>query len=60
MLLGVAELTTGLVDSREYPNVLERVWLTACPGCEFEVRGSPPYVGDGSSGASMHLISRVR
>ena len=51
------------IGSDEYPNALERiagvldleksgdVWLTARPGCEFEVPGGAAHAGGGSHGA---------
>lgn len=60
----------GLVDSREYPNALERiagaldarnsgdVWLTVRPGCEFAARGSPPHLDGGSHGA-LHALDSL-
>jgi hypothetical protein len=57
----------GLVESGEYPNAFERIagaldasqsgeiWLTASPGCEFEVPGSKAHVGGGSHGG-LHAL----
>ena len=57
----------GRLFSDEYPNALERiaglldatnsgeVWLTAQPGCEFEVPGGKAHVGGGSHGA-LHAL----
>ena len=57
----------GEVTSAEYPNPFERIvgaldadgsgelWLTARPGCEFEVRGGKAHVGGGSHGA-LHAL----
>jgi hypothetical protein len=59
--------TGGVVDSSEYPNAFERiagildaptsghVWLTARPGCEFEVPGGRAHVGGASHGA-LHAL----
>ena len=61
------DLAEGTIVSTEYPNALERiagaldasdsgdVWLTAQPGCEFEVRGGKAHVGGGSHG-SLHAL----
>lgn len=55
------------IDSREYPNPFERIagaldaknsgdiWVTAQPGCEFEVPGGKAHVGGGSHGA-LHAL----
>jgi len=55
------------VASSEYPNALERIagvlesersgeiWVTARPGCEFEVPGGKAHVGGGSHGA-LHAL----
>jgi hypothetical protein len=55
------------VASSEYPNAFERIagaldarnsgelWLTARPGCEFEVPGGEAHVGGGSHGA-LHAL----
>ena len=60
----------GVVHSADYPNPFERiagaldadaagdVWLTAQPGCEFEVRGGQPHVGAGSHGA-LHALDSL-
>ena len=60
----------GLLHSSEYPNAFERiagaldadaagdVWLTAQPGCEFEIRGGEPHVGGGSHGA-LHTLDSL-
>jgi hypothetical protein len=57
----------GQVDSAEYPNPFERIagaldapgsgelWLTARPGCEFEVPGGKAHVGGASHGA-LHAL----
>jgi hypothetical protein len=54
----------------EYPNAFERiaaaleaansgeVWLTARPGCEFEVPGGKPHVGGASHGA-LHALDSL-
>ena len=56
--------------SREYPNPFERiaggldaansgeVWVTAQPGCEFEVPGGEAHVGGGSHGA-LHALDSL-
>jgi hypothetical protein len=61
------DVQQGVVQSAEYPNAFERiagaldasgsgdVWLTARPGCEFEVRGGKAHVGGGSHG-SLHAL----
>jgi hypothetical protein len=58
------------LESTEYPNALERiagvldhrssgdVWLTAEPGCEFEVSGDEAHVGGGSHGA-LHALDSL-
>jgi hypothetical protein len=57
----------GEVTSTEYPNPFERIagaldaagsgelWLTARPGCEFELPGGKAHVGGGSHGA-LHAL----
>ena len=57
--------------STEYPNAFERIagvldarqsgdlWLTAQPGCEFEVPGGKAHLGGGSHGALHALDSLV-
>jgi hypothetical protein len=57
-------------ESREYPNAFERIagvldarnsgelWLTAQPGCEFEVPGGAAHVGGGSHGA-LHALDSL-
>jgi hypothetical protein len=57
-------------ESREYPNAFERiagalegrnageVWVTAVPGCEFEVPGGAAHVGGGSHGA-LHALDSL-
>jgi hypothetical protein len=59
-----------VVASTEYPNAFERianvldarssgdVWLTAQPGCEFDVRGGHAHVGGGSHGA-LHALDSL-
>ena len=54
----------------DYPNAFERIvgaldarhsaslWLTAKPGCEFEVRGTKAHVGGGSHGA-LHALESL-
>jgi hypothetical protein len=60
----------ALVDSTEYPNAFERIagvldapnsgeiWVTAQPGCEFEVPGGSPHVGGASHGA-LHALDSL-
>ena len=64
------DIQNGVVESVEYPNALERIagaldasgggdiWLTARPGCEFEVRGGKAHVGGGSHG-SLHALDSL-
>jgi hypothetical protein len=64
------DFVDGVLDSREYPNALERiagvldhrssgdVWLTAEPGCEFEVSGGDAHAGGGSHGA-LHALDSL-
>jgi hypothetical protein len=64
------EIADGLVESAEYPNALERiagaldaanggaVWLSARPGCEFEVPGGKAHVGGASHGA-LHALDSL-
>jgi hypothetical protein len=64
------EVDSGVVESEEYPNAFERIagvldaphsgdiWLTARPGCEFEVPGGKAHVGGGSHGALHALDTR--
>jgi hypothetical protein len=59
----------GSVESSYYPNAFERLagaleadagadlWVTARPGCEFEVRGGKPHVAGASHGALYALDS---
>jgi hypothetical protein len=61
------EIDGGVINSPEYPNPFERiagvldgttsgdVWLTAQPGCEFEVPGGKAHVG-GASHGSLHVL----
>jgi hypothetical protein len=61
------EVDGRLVESADYPNAFERiagvldspgsgeVWLTAQPGCEFEVRGGQQHAGGGSHGG-LHVL----
>ena len=61
------DVQDGVVQSSDYPNAFERiagaldasgsgdVWLTAQPGCEFNVRGGKAHVGGGSHGA-LHAL----
>jgi hypothetical protein len=58
------------VESTEYPNAFERIagvldarqsgdlWLTAQPGCEFEVPGGKAHLGGGSHGA-LHALDSL-
>ena len=64
------DVDRGLVTSSEYPNAFERiagvldasnsgdVWLTAQPGCEFEIPGGKAHVGGGSHGA-LHALDSL-
>jgi Type I phosphodiesterase / nucleotide pyrophosphatase len=64
------DVDAGVVDSSEYPNAFERIvgaleaahsghiWLTARPGCEFEVPGGKAHTGGASHGALHALDSR--
>jgi hypothetical protein len=59
-----------LVDSKEYPNAFERIagvlnapnsgeiWVTAQPGCEFEVPGGVAHVG-GASHGGLHALDSL-
>ena len=61
------ETDGSLIDSSEYPNAFERIvgaldatdsadfWLTARPGCEFEVPGGKAHVG-GASHGGLHAL----
>lgn len=58
------------LDSTEYPNAFERIagaldaknsgemWMTARPGCEFEVQGESVHTGGGSHGA-LHALDSL-
>jgi hypothetical protein len=60
----------GVVESAEYPNAFERiagaldaprsgdVWLTAQPGCEFEVPGGKAHIG-GASHGGLHALDSL-
>jgi hypothetical protein len=64
------ELDGRQAESREYPNPFERIagavfgrrsgeiWVTAVPGCEFQVRGETSHVGGGSHGA-LHALDSL-
>ena len=64
------EIDGNAVDSAHYPNAFERiagvldapnsgeVWLTAEPGCEFEVPGGAAHVGGASHGA-LHALDSL-
>jgi hypothetical protein len=64
------EIADGVIESTDYPNALERiagsldapnsgdVWLTAEPGCEFEVSGGEAHAGGGSHGA-LHALDSL-
>ena len=64
------EIANGVIESTDYPNALERiagsldapnsgdVWLTAEPGCEFEVSGGEAHAGGGSHGA-LHALDSL-
>jgi hypothetical protein len=64
------DVVDGIVTSAEYPNAFERiagvldapnsgdVWLTARPGCEFEVPGGQAHVGGASHGA-LHALDSL-
>jgi hypothetical protein len=64
------DIDGGCVNSPDYPNPFERIagaldarnsgdlWLTARPGCEFEVPGGKPHVGGGSHGA-LHALDSL-
>ena len=61
------EQDTGSFMFRDYPNAFERIagvldldqsgdlWVTARPGCEFEVPGGSAHVGGASHGA-LHAL----
>lgn len=58
------------LDSSDYPNAFERIagaldasnsgeiWVTARPGCEFELPGGQAHVGGGSHGA-LHALDSL-
>ena len=58
------------VDSQQYPNAFERIagvldapnsgeiWVTAQPGCEFEVPGGIAHVG-GASHGGLHALDSL-
>jgi hypothetical protein len=58
------------LDTTEYPNAFERIagaldaknsgelWMTARPGCEFEVQGESVHAGGGSHGA-LHALDSL-
>ena len=60
----------GFVESAEYPNAFERIagaldapqsgdiWLTAQPGCEFEVPGGKAHIG-GASHGGLHALDSL-
>jgi hypothetical protein len=60
----------GVLHSADYPNAFERItgaldarnsgelWITAQPGCEFEVPGGSAHVGGGSHGA-LHALDSM-
>jgi hypothetical protein len=64
------ETDGSLIESTEYPNAFERVagvldapdsadfWLTARPGCEFEVPGGKAHVG-GASHGGLHALDSL-
>jgi predicted AlkP superfamily pyrophosphatase or phosphodiesterase len=64
------EMDGGRVDSTEYPNAFERIagaldavnqgdiWVSARPGCEFEVPGGKGHVGGASHGA-LHALDSL-
>jgi hypothetical protein len=64
------DVTDGCVESMNYPNPFERlvgaldadksgqVWLTAKPGCEFQVQGGGPHPGGASHGA-LHMLDSL-
>jgi Type I phosphodiesterase / nucleotide pyrophosphatase len=64
------DFVDDVLESSEYPNALERiagvldhrssgdVWLTAQPGCEFEVSGGAAHAGGGSHGA-LHALDSL-
>jgi Type I phosphodiesterase / nucleotide pyrophosphatase len=64
------EVNGGALESAHYPNAFERiagvldaansgeVWITAQPGCEFEVPGGKAHVGGASHGA-LHALESL-
>lgn len=64
------EMRDGVIGSTEYPNPFERIagaldapnsgelWLTAQPGCEFELPGGVAHVGGASHGA-LHALDSL-
>ncbi len=64
------EVDGSQIESTEYPNAFERVsgvldaadsadlWVTAQPGCEFEVPGGKAHVGGASHGA-LHALDSL-
>ena len=64
------ETDAGFIASREYPNAFERIagvldmehsgelWVTAQPGCEFEVPGGKAHLGGASHGA-LHALDSL-
>jgi hypothetical protein len=68
-ILGL-DVTDRCVESLNYPNPFERivgaldavksgpVWLTARPGCEFQVQGGGPHPGGASHGA-LHALDSL-
>lgn len=64
------DFNNGWIDSEEYPNAFERItgaldapnsgelWVTAQPGCEFEVPGGEAHVGGASHGA-LHALDSL-
>jgi predicted AlkP superfamily pyrophosphatase or phosphodiesterase len=64
------EMQDGIIGSAEYPNPFERIaggldtphsgelWLTAQPGCEFELPGGKAHVGGASHGA-LHALDSL-
>ena len=63
-------IENGVVESATYPNPFERIagvldldqsgeiWVTAAPGCEFEVPGGSAHVGGASHGA-LHALDSL-
>jgi len=64
------EMTDGMIGSTDYPNAFERIagaldapnsgelWLTAQPGCEFDVPGGKAHPGGASHGA-LHALDSL-